>query len=158
MMTKLQHLLLKLGEECCEVAKEASKCSQFGMNESAAAHEADNKARLHAELNDVFGIITMLNVDHDFGFDFDAEAGTEKIKKVILYRQYSIDLGLVEGEKSDDADARMDCPALEARCAYFTYQCDRNGELAITFCNHPDNPKEDEGNAIREYCPRMKAP
>ena len=49
-MTRLQLLLLKLGEEAVEIAKEASKASQFGMEESMIGCEDTNKERVQSEI------------------------------------------------------------------------------------------------------------
>lgn len=38
-------------------------------------------------------------------------------------------------------------------CPYFSYQEDRNGEIAVTFCSHGKNLKDTEGNTRAVYCP-----
>lgn len=94
-MNKLQHLLLKLSEECNEVGQIASKCMQFGLLERHPDLTENNKQRLHAELNDLFAIIEMLNLHFDLGFKPDQKVIAAKIDKVLKYQKYSIDLGLV---------------------------------------------------------------
>lgn len=45
------------------------------------------------------------------------------------------------------------CPVLLGICEHFIYQCDNNGEVAISHCKHPDNSNDYEGNCTTEYCP-----
>ena len=45
------------------------------------------------------------------------------------------------------------CPATNQECKFFEYQTDRNDDVAITFCNHPDNQNEFEGNTKYTWCP-----
>ncbi len=94
-MTKLQFLLTKLAEECCEVSQMALKTQQFGVAEKLPGQDKTNKQRLHEELNDLNGIIYMLN--EEFGFDYkpDGVAIYYKKLKVEKYLGYSIKLGLV---------------------------------------------------------------
>lgn len=107
-MNRLQLLLLKLGEECNEVAQIASKCSQFGLNEIYSGMTDDRRAdglsnrhRLHLELNDLNAMVMMLNKEFDLGYSRDIGAVLKKIEKVNLYAGYSADLGLVEANTTD---------------------------------------------------------
>lgn len=88
-----QLLLLKLMEECTEVAKEAAKCMQFGMDEVYEPIGKANRERLADELNDVMAIIQMLNNGTNLRYTRDEEAIKAKIEKVLHYAQYSADLG-----------------------------------------------------------------
>lgn len=94
-MNSLQHLLLKLSEEANEVGQIASKCMQFGLLERHPDSSENNKQRLHAELNDFFAIVEMLNLNFDLGFKPDQKAIAAKMNKVYKYGEYSISLGLV---------------------------------------------------------------
>ena len=38
-------------------------------------------------------------------------------------------------------------------CPFFTYQEDRNEEVAIVHCTHNRNPKDTEGNCYPKICP-----
>ena len=38
-------------------------------------------------------------------------------------------------------------------CKYYVDQKDQNGDIAICFCNHPDNPDDREGNCRHSICP-----
>ena len=55
-----------------------------------------------------------------------------------------------------ETEGREDCPVIEASCIYYAYQCDRNGEIAICFCSHEDNPNISEGNCSHTLCPLVK--
>ena len=48
------------------------------------------------------------------------------------------------------------CHVIDALCIYFTYQLDRNGEVAISHCAHPKNKSNYEGNCIYALCPKVK--
>ena len=48
------------------------------------------------------------------------------------------------------------CSVIHAFCIYYSYQRDRNNEVAIEYCNHNDNPHDFEGNCTRELCPLIK--
>jgi hypothetical protein len=41
-------------------------------------------------------------------------------------------------------------------CKHFCCNRDRNGEIAVSFCNHPENSSEYEGNTIPLFCPLVK--
>ena len=38
-------------------------------------------------------------------------------------------------------------------CEYFAFQPDQNGDIALTYCGHPDNPEDVEGNCNFNDCP-----
>jgi len=38
-------------------------------------------------------------------------------------------------------------------CEYYTDQKDKNGDIAINHCCHPNNPSNFEGNCNIEICP-----
>jgi NTP pyrophosphatase (non-canonical NTP hydrolase) len=93
-MSREQFLLLKLAEECAEVAQMCSKCMQFGLEEVYQIET--NKERLHKELVDVLAVVSMLNTDSNFDFQPSLEAMEEKCAKVDRYYGYSVKLGKVE--------------------------------------------------------------
>jgi len=47
-------------------------------------------------------------------------------------------------------------PMLDIECAHYKYQLDRNGDLDICFCNHPENTDKHEGNCTKCLCPLWK--
>lgn len=91
------YLLIKLAEECNEVGQMAAKTIQFGMEEvyDDGVNQKTNRERLIDELNDLFGVIQMLNDETGLNFLPDADAIRAKGKKVSKYRGYSISLGKV---------------------------------------------------------------
>lgn len=59
-MTKAQFLLMKLAEECAEVAQRCSKQAQFGPDEIQKNQEHTNAERLRSELMDLCAIWKLL--------------------------------------------------------------------------------------------------
>lgn len=96
MLTNEQFLLIKLAEECQEVAQRALKAAQFGLDEVQVGTSTNNADRLEEELDDLFGILRMMKMEDVFTFEPDPNALREKARKVEKYRQYSRDLGLVQ--------------------------------------------------------------
>lgn len=45
------------------------------------------------------------------------------------------------------------CPVKNDYCDHYSFQYDRNGEVAIEFCGHSDNEDECEGNCLADLCP-----
>jgi len=48
------------------------------------------------------------------------------------------------------------CPVLNKICEHYSYQCDRNGKVAINHCKHSDNVSEFEGNCTSALCPLVE--
>lgn len=98
MMDMRQYLLLKLGEECAEVAQRASKQSQFGGSEVQKNQDKTNKERLCDEICDLLCIVEMLRRINEV--DRSAVPGPveyqNKVDKIKRYYEYSLKLGLVE--------------------------------------------------------------
>jgi len=65
----------------------------------------------------------------------------------------SHDSGLIKG--NTEIEGREDCPAIQAHCNYFSYECDSNGEIKFTFCGHVENLSREvgEGNCTSFLCP-----
>lgn len=78
-MNREQFLLTKLAEECNEVAQMALKCQQFGLEESKNGEFVTNRELLHAELNDIYASVEMLN---SYGLDFKPDPEAIKKKKI----------------------------------------------------------------------------
>lgn len=95
-MNREQYLLLKLGEEASEITQIVSKTSQFGMEEKHPDLLWNNKERVHQELNDLLGIVEMLNEECDLDYTPDEVAIQYKKKKVNKYYEYSKKLGKVK--------------------------------------------------------------
>lgn len=97
MMTLEQYLLGKLAEEANEVAQRALKAQQFGLDETQKGKDEDNAGRIYGELNDLNGIVALLN-DNIEGFDYepDPEAIAAKGNKVEKYKKLSKKQGRVQ--------------------------------------------------------------
>ena len=99
MMTLRQFYLLKLAEECNEVAQRCSKQMQFGRDEIEPGQNLTNEERLRNEINDLMAVVDILENIREVNFmqpenmEEIAEAKREKIAK---YLKYSQDLGQVE--------------------------------------------------------------
>lgn len=93
-----QFLLMKLMEECSEVAQRCSKLVQFGYDEVEKGQELTNHQRLQAEIYDLVSMIMMLNLNsHNNSCKFDLipppEEFAKKQDKVNKYLKYSQELG-----------------------------------------------------------------
>ena len=96
-MNYTQFLLIKLAEEAAEISQIALKASQFGLQEKNPKLEWNNVERIYAELNDLLGVVDILNSTSDIEFKFvpNEQAILLKKEKIKKYLQYSVDLGHV---------------------------------------------------------------
>ena len=42
------------------------------------------------------------------------------------------------------------------QCGYYCYERDSNGEIAISYCCHPENQSDYEGNCRQSICPLLR--
>jgi len=94
-MNREQLLLVKLAEECSEVAKVALKITQFGFSETAPNTSSTNAQRLREELDDLSAVLEMLKHNCGFSYEPDSTHIENKKKKVEGYCKYSESLGNV---------------------------------------------------------------
>ena len=92
-MNRTEHLLVKLMEECCEVAQEASKASIFGLQEVMSGQPLTNRERVMKELNDVWALCEMLSLTV-----VDRAAIDTKKAKVEKYMEYARSIGTLKGK------------------------------------------------------------
>jgi len=95
-MKKNQFLLLKLIEECVEVAHRASKQMQFGKEEVQKNQEETNATRLKGEILDLLVLIHLLEEEKEFSditFKEYETAYHEKKEKLQKYLNLSASLG-----------------------------------------------------------------
>lgn len=92
-MTRTEHLLVILAEECAEVAQRAIKAARFGLQEVQPDQELTNLQRLVYELNDLAAMADMLEPSW-----MDSEAINTKILKVEHYLEYSASCGTLQDE------------------------------------------------------------
>lgn len=90
MMTKEQYLLTCLAEEAVEVAQRATKAARFGLDEVQPGQGLTNKVRLEQELEDLLGVMRMLNLNPN------PQMFRKKEERVEKYMAYSRELGMVE--------------------------------------------------------------
>lgn len=83
-MNRIQHLLFKLAEECAEVTQESSKAAIFGFEEVMPGQPLTNRERVIKELNDVWAVVEMLNLQR-----VDRQHIEEKKAKVEQYIDYA---------------------------------------------------------------------
>lgn len=59
-MTRTEHLLTILAEECAEVAQRASKALRFGLAEVEPGQELTNAQRIMGEMNDLIAVYMLI--------------------------------------------------------------------------------------------------
>lgn len=110
-MTRTEHLLTILAEECAEVAQRASKALRFGLLEVQPGQEQTNTQRLEGEMCD---LIAVWNLLRDMGlvkpieyFTFVGKAA--KVEKFLAYSKKCGTLG------ADDQDGVWVCSSCGSR-------------------------------------------
>lgn len=94
-MTREEHLLIILAEECSEVIKEVAKAFRFGLDDKEPGQDKTNRQRIAIEFNDLSAVVKMcidskiLN-EEEFIVDKQIDA---KIQKVEKYLEYSKSVG-----------------------------------------------------------------
>lgn len=94
-MTRQEHLMVCLIEECNETVHALSKCLRFGPDEIWPKMDQTNMERVSVELNDLLAVAAML-VDEGFDLDVDLESAEAKKAKVEKYIKYAEFLGTIE--------------------------------------------------------------
>lgn len=99
-MTRTEHLLVILMEECNEVAQRASKALRFGLGEVQPGQPHTNAERVTKEMSDLYAVFTMLAWENSVPpIQFaDMLAKREKVGKFL---GYSGACGTVDGEQAD---------------------------------------------------------
>jgi len=90
MMTREQYLLTCLAEEAVEVAQRATKAARFGLDEVQPGQGLNNRRRLEGELEDLLGVMRMLNLNPN------PQMFRKKEERVEKYMAYSREQGQVE--------------------------------------------------------------
>lgn len=93
-MTNEQFLLLKLMEECAEVAQRASKQFQFGSEEKEPNQDKTNAVRLQDEIYDLLCIVEMLGFEATV---YDSQVFRKEVK-LEKYKKYSKEIGAMKIE------------------------------------------------------------
>jgi len=93
-MTREEHLLVILAEECNELAKEAAKALRFGLNNGEPGKNITNRERITIEFNDLFSVVKMCVDEGILNLDIiDIEQIDDKRIKVEKYLEYSKNIG-----------------------------------------------------------------
>ena len=94
-MTREEHLLTILIEECAEVQQRATKALRFSMtdpNGTEPGQELTNETRLYYEINDLLAVITLLGEERQKQYS-NFSLQQEKMEKVEKYLKLSQKLG-----------------------------------------------------------------
>lgn len=88
-MDRLDHLLVIVGEEASEVAKESAKCLRFGAHEVYPEIGISNVERLLVEFNELYALMEMMASERIIREDFldrtKIDAKKLKVEKLLLY-------------------------------------------------------------------------
>lgn len=103
-MTREEHLLSMIAEECAEIAQRASKALRFGLEESEPGQDKNNALRIVLEYIDLQTVIEMLhscspvfrmsNIDTAKQLESLMQAKREKVEKYLGYSRFR---GRLEG-------------------------------------------------------------
>jgi hypothetical protein len=103
-MTRTEHLLTILAEECAEVAQRVSKALRFGLDEVQPNQPYTNAQRVVLELNDLAAAVQMAVKEGalpDLSEEEVAERIGRKTEKVERFLAFSAGRGLVDGVPAD---------------------------------------------------------
>lgn len=91
-MTRIEHLLVILMEECNEVSQRASKALRFTLDEVQPGQELSNEDRIWREFEDLMGVMELLKNERRHS-GIQAELVSAKMSKVERFLMYSKDVG-----------------------------------------------------------------
>lgn len=102
-MTRTEHLLTILAEECAEVAQRATKALRFGLQETEPGQNDNNATRLVGEYVDLLAVVEMLCdngalpkiAQAEFRVLIDMSLQLKKVK-IEHFLKYSAELGTLE--------------------------------------------------------------
>lgn len=83
-MTRTEHLLDILIEECAEVIQRATKAKRFGLHEVQPQQELTNAQRIVYELNDIVAVADMFMPPHWMNEEM-LEAKRTKVERFLEY-------------------------------------------------------------------------
>lgn len=95
-MTRTEHLLFMLAEECAEVAQRASKAARFGLTEVQPGQPFTNAERIMQEWNDLVTVMEILIVEDRLSqADVSDEIRVSEVKraKIEKFLRYSAECG-----------------------------------------------------------------
>lgn len=92
-MTRLEHLLWILSEECSETAQRASKAARFGLDDVEPGFRQNNAERIVGEFGDIIAAIEMLAEGGHISLPDLRAAIDAKKAKVEKFLTYSAERG-----------------------------------------------------------------
>lgn len=98
-MTRTEHLLVILMEECSEVAQRASKALRFGLHEVEPGQRLTNAERINLEYMDLVTVMEMLVTDKAIAYIFSdqrAKLISDKFTKIEKFLAYSKECGTLQ--------------------------------------------------------------
>ncbi|HTJ52574.1 MAG TPA: hypothetical protein VL443_24130 [Cyclobacteriaceae bacterium] len=95
-MTRKEHLLIMLMEECDEVSQRASKALRFTLEEIQPGQEFTNADRIVYEFNDLYAIMQMLQKEGAIPHIINQPALELKKEKVKKFLAYSKEVGTLK--------------------------------------------------------------
>ena len=111
-MNRTEHLLVKLAEECAEVAQRATKALRFGLLEVQPGQPLNNAERLVGELTDLYAVIDLLAKEGAISAEtLDLEPKRARIEK---YLAYSASLGTLSTHPQGTGRRRRRQPTMRA--------------------------------------------
>jgi NTP pyrophosphatase (non-canonical NTP hydrolase) len=97
-MTRVEHLLFILAEECAEISQRVSKAARFGLYEVQPGQNLTNVERMVAEYNDLLAVAQMLDEEGHFVADPNTRAIEAKRDQVEEYLRLSKECGTLNEE------------------------------------------------------------
>lgn len=88
-MTRKEHLLTILAEECNETAKRASKALRFSLQEVQPGQSFTNGQRITEEFNDIVAMMEMLKAEGHLSEVFDYQHVQAKKAQVEHFLKHS---------------------------------------------------------------------
>lgn len=101
-MTRTEHLLTILAEECAEVAQRATKALRFGLSEVKPGQSETNAEQLVRELVDLRAVVDMLEREGALPVNHPTNTMARKRAQVEKYLAYSASLGLLAPPLASD--------------------------------------------------------
>jgi NTP pyrophosphatase (non-canonical NTP hydrolase) len=98
-MTRKEHLLIILSEECNEIAQRISKALRFGLSEIQPGQKLTNEERIRLEFADLLAVVEMLQYDEGVldKLVLRSEMDSKK-EKVNRFLEYSRECGTLTEE------------------------------------------------------------
>ncbi len=113
-MTRNEHLLTILAEECAEIAQRVSKALRFSLAEIQPGQDLTNEERIEGEIHDLIAVAEMLNSEGVMITWPAPETVAAKKAKVEKFLKLSAANGtLVEPNAMDEANASLIAAAPE---------------------------------------------